>query len=370
MSTVCRKDPEGWSSNGSCADQSAGSAIGAVTRAGLLLAAPLLVRWLVRPRTEAQPCLHVPFLERLSRSSGLKPAGGAVVPRGSWMQRGVLLMVWGALVLALARPQRIEEPITKTLPGRDLLIAVDLSGSMETEDFTDASGNRVDRVTAVKEVLDEFLARREGDRVGLMFFGTAPFMQVPFTEDLQVCRSLLNEAQARMAGPQTMLGDAVGRAIHVFEGSDLEEKVLIVLTDGNDSGSLVPPVKAAEIAGDQGITIHTIGMGDPTTVGEEKLDVDTLKAMAATTGGKSYLAINRQELEAVYGEIDAMTTREVKTLSHRPVRDLYFWPLGFAVVLMMLWHAVKLGQAFLSETRKDSELATHAAPPAARPNHA
>ena len=339
----------------------------------LLLAAPLLVRWLARPRTEAQPFLHVPFLERLSRSRGLKPAGGAGVPRGSWLQRLVLLGVWGALVLALARPQRIEDPITKTLPGRDLLMAVDLSGSMGTEDFTYADGRRVDRVTAVKQVLDEFLARREGDRVGLMFFGTAPFMQVPFTEDLQVCRSLLNEAQARMAGPQTMLGDAVGRAIHVFEGSDLKDKVLIVLTDGNDSGSLVPPVKAAEIARDQGIKIHTIGMGDPTTVGEEKLDVDTLKAMAETTVGKSFLAINRQELEAVYREIDAMTTREVKTLSHRPVRDLYFWPLGFAVVLTLLWHAVMLAKTLLTESSKGSkEDSDTALPsrPSVQPNHA
>lgn len=320
----------------------------------LLLAAPLLVRWLAAPRQEAQPFLQVPFLDRLSRSSGLKPSTGAVVPRGSLMQQMVLWMVWSALVLALARPQRVEEPITKTFPGRDLLIAVDLSGSMETEDFTDAEGRRTDRVTAVKQVLDEFLARREGDRVGLMFFGTAPFMQVPFTEDLQVCRSLLMEAQARMAGPQTMLGDAVGKAITVFDSSDLEQKVLIVLTDGNDSGSLVPPVKAAEIARDKGIQIHTIGMGDPTTVGEEELDVDTLQAMAETTGGQSFLAINRQELEAVYQTIDAMTTREVDTLSYRPVRDLYSWPLGVGLVLTLLWHLFMAAKTRLAETAHDN----------------
>lgn len=339
----------------------------------LLLVAPLFVRWLVRPRHEAQPFLQVPFLDSLSRSSGLKPSTGAVVPRGSVMQRTVLLIVWCTLVLALARPQRIEKPITKTLPGRDLLIAVDLSGSMETEDFTDADGKRIDRVTAVKHVLDDFLARREGDRVGLMFFGTAPFMQVPFTEDLQVCRSLLKEAQARMAGPQTMLGDAVGRAITVFESSDLEEKVLILLTDGNDSGSLVPPVKAAEIARDQGIQIYTIGMGDPATVGEEKLDVDTLKEMAETTGGKSFLAINREELESVYREIDALTTRQVETLSFRPVRDLYYWPLGFAIVLTLLWHTFILGKSLITEAGKGSgEEAISSLPSrsSAQPDHA
>jgi len=289
------------------------------------------------------------------------------------MQRMVLWVVWCALVLALARPQIIEEPITKTLPGRDLLIAVDLSGSMETEDFTDAEGKRIDRVTAVKQVLDDFLARREGDRAGLMFFGTAPFMQVPFTEDLQVCRALLKEAQVRMAGPQTMLGDAVGRAITVFESSNLEEKVLIVLTDGNDGGSLVPPVKAAEIARDKGITIYTIGMGDPTTVGEEKLDVDTLREMAETTGGESFLAINRQELESVYREIDAMNTRQVETLSHRPVRDLYYWPLGFAIVLTLLWHTFMLGKSVLTEAgkgRREEALPSLPSRSSVQPGHA
>jgi len=234
--------------------------------------------------------------------------------------------------------------LTKKLPGRDLLIAVDLSGSMAAEDFTDAAGNRSDRLTAVKEVMDDFLARRDGDRVGLMFFGNAAFIQVPFTEDLAVCRILLNEAQVGMAGPQTMLGDAVGKAISVFKNSDVTEKVLIVLADGNDSGSLVPPVKAAEIARDEGIKIHTIGMGDPTTVGEDKLDVDTLKAIAQATGGEMFMANNRQELEGVYNQIDAMTTRQVETLTHRPVKDLYFWPLAAAIVLVVLYHALKLWQ--------------------------
>ena len=106
----------------------------------------------------------------------------------------------------LARPQWLKDPITKTLPSRDVLLAVDLSGSMETEDFTDAKGKTVDRLRAVKEVLDEFLSRREGDRVGLIFFGSAAFVQAPFTEDVEVLRQLLEEAQVRMAGPKTMLG--------------------------------------------------------------------------------------------------------------------------------------------------------------------
>lgn len=308
----------------------------------LVIAAPLLVRWMGQPHHDREAFLSVPFLGELSAITGVEPTAGASVSRGSALQRLVLIVVWCSLVSALARPQLIQDPVTKTTPGRDLLIAVDLSGSMETRDFTDAAGNSTDRVSAVKEVMDEFLSRRDGDRVGLMFFGNAPFMQVPFTTDLDVSRALLDEAQARMAGPQTMLGDAIGKAITVFQNSDVKEKVLIVLADGNDSGSLVPPVKAAEIARDEGIKIHTIGMGDPTTVGEAELDVDTLKAMAQTTGGEMFLAINRQELEDVYNKIDAITTRQVETLSHRPVMDLYFWPLLAALALVLSYHAFTL----------------------------
>lgn len=308
----------------------------------ILLPAPLLVIWLGRPHREARPAVTVPFMERLIRLTGRKPSSGAVIPRGPMVQRLLAVIVWLLLMTALARPQYIGDPITKTLPGRDMLVAVDLSGSMEEEDFTDESGGRIDRLSAVKLVLDDFLSRREGDRVGLMFFGSAPFMQAPFTDDLEVLRTLLKEAQVRMAGPQTMLGDAIGKAVTVFESSDLEDKVLLLLTDGNDTQSLVPPVKAAEIARDNNIRIHVIGMGDPTTVGEEKLDTETLKEIAETTGGKSFMAINREELEAVYKEIDSITTREVKTLSHRPVRDLYHWPLAAAVLLLNLYHIVML----------------------------
>lgn len=314
----------------------------------VVLAAPILVRWLGRPHTESRVAVHVPFLERLSRLTGLRPSDGAVVRSKSWLQSIVLVLVWCSLVLAMTRPQHVGEPITKTLPGRDLLIAIDLSGSMEAKDFTDSQGNRVDRVTAVKQVLDRFLAHRKGDRVGLIFFGSAPFLQVPFTEDLDVCRLLLKEAQAKMAGPKTMLGDAIGKAITIFDRSDLKEKVLILLTDGNDTGSLVPPVKAAEIARDKGIKIHVIGMGDPATVGEEQLDRATLDQIAETTGGKSYLAINRSELEQAYRHIDTLTTRKVETLSHRPVFDLFFWPLIFGFGLTLLYHAFMAIRSFAS----------------------
>jgi len=206
---------------------------------------------------------------------------------------------------------------------------------METADMTGTDGKPVDRLTAVKQVLDDFLRKREGDRVGLIFFGNAPFVQAPFTDDLEACRQLLDEAQVRMAGPRTMLGDAIGKAVQVFEESELEEKVLILLTDGNDTGSLVTPAKAAELALDKGIVIHAIAMGDPASVGEQKFDEKTLKTVADTTGGKYFRATDREELEGVYAELDRITPRHVESISHRPVTDLFHWPLAAGLMLSL-----------------------------------
>ena len=308
----------------------------------LLLALPLLYRFLVPAHREPRPALQVPFLGRLSRACGQEPASGATVLQGVWGRKLVLPFVWLCVVFALARPQWIEPPVRKAVPMRDLLLAVDLSGSMETQDFTTADGKTTDRLTAVKQVLDGFLAQREGDRVGLVFFGTAPFVQAPFTEDLKVCRQLLGEAQVKMAGPQTAFGDAIGLAITMFDRSDMKDRVLIVLTDGNDTASQVPPAKAAEIAKDKGIVIHTVSVGDPRAAGEEALDVPTLQAVAKETGGIYSAASDRKQLEGIYKHLDAIEARKAATLSRRPKRDVHHWPLAAGFVAALLYHAVLL----------------------------
>jgi Ca-activated chloride channel family protein len=303
----------------------------------LLLPLPLLVRRWAKPYQAPRSNLQVPFLGRLLELRGVAPGDKKPSSAQSpgMMQWLVLMLSWILIVLACARPQWTEDPISRVVPSRDLLVAIDLSGSMETRDFQDDAGNVVDRVTAVKQVLDEFFARREGDRVGLMVFGNSPFILVPFTEDLQACRSLLDEMLPRMAGPRTMIGDAIGKAITVFEQSDLDEQVMILLTDGNDSGSLVPPVKAAEIAAQNDITIHVIAMGDPTSVGEDALDAVTLRDVASATGGEYFVALDRDSLEQVYDELDQLSTHELETLSYRPVSDLFYWPLGLCLLLVL-----------------------------------
>ena len=316
------------------------------------LVVPLLVCWLAPPHRESRRGLVVPFLDRLAAQTGQTPAEGAVIMTGGWIRKISLIVFWLSMALTLARPQIIEPPITKTVPVRDLLLAVDLSGSMETKDFTDPTGKKIDRLSAVKVVLDEFLSRRKGDRLALIFFGTAPFVQTPFTEDIKVCRQLLDEAQVRMAGPQTAFGDAIGLAINLFDQSTAKERVLIALTDGNDTSSKVPPAKAAEIARDKGIVIHTVAVGDPTAAGEEALDVDTLKNVAAITGGLYSFAADRPELDAVYKRLDQIETHQATTISHRPRRDIYYWPLAFALLVSFGQHLLQL---LFTRSRKAEE---------------
>jgi Ca-activated chloride channel family protein len=322
----------------------------------LLLVLPL--PWLVQrlaPHREPRQALAVPFLGRLATLTGREPAPGSAIRRGGPWQRIVVIACWALIVLALARPQHLEPPVTRTVPMRDLLLAVDLSQSMETRDLTDAAGQPADRLGVVKQVLDGFLARREGDRVGLILFGSAAFIQAPFTDDLDVVRELLAEARTGMAGPRTVLGDAIGLAITMFDRSQLEDRVLILLTDGNDTGSRVPPAEAAKVAADKGIVVHAVAVGDPQAAGEDKLDAETLRAVAAATGGDYFFAADRASLAQAYARLDELATHETQTLSDRPRAELFQWPLGAALLLSLAYHALTaLGSRRRPRTAKAS----------------
>ena len=250
-----------------------------------LLAVPFLVSWLAPEYRDESEAVRAPFFQRLVELTGTLPREGAVVIRKQSWQKLYHVIAWGLVVLALARPVWVEDPIVRETPARDLMLIVDLSGSMEETDFVDSAGDSISRLEAVKAVLTDFIARRENDRLGLAVFGTAAFLQAPFTEDRGVVEALLAELKPRMAGPQTMIGDAIGLAVRLFEASEKQNKVVILLTDGNDTGSRMPVQRAAEIAAEEGITIHTIAMGDPTTVGEQALDTDTLETISRATGG-------------------------------------------------------------------------------------
>jgi len=305
-----------------------------------LLVLPVIVRLITKPYKEQREAVQAPFFEKLKRVTGQTPGKGAVVLRPRLFQKLMLPLAWILIVTALARPQWVEDPIVKIESGRDLMLAVDLSGSMEARDFTDAEGSRIERLEAVKLVLDDFISRREGDRLGLILFGTAAYLQVPFTQDYDTFRLLLDEAQVGMAGPQTMIGDAIGLAIKLFEKSESENKVMILLTDGNDTGSQVPPSRAAGIAGQNGVTIHTIAIGDPTTVGEQELDIEALQEISEITEGQYFMGMNREELQDIYLRLDELEPVEFETLSYRPRQPLFYYPMGIFFVIYLLYHLV------------------------------
>lgn len=298
----------------------------------LLLPLPLLFRWLVPPRPEASAALRVPFGDRIDEA-----LAGSSVRAATRRPLHFLIpaLVWLLLVTALARPQWIDAPIEKTVPTRDLLLLVDLSGSMDQQDFTNAEGQPVKRLRAVKDIVGDFLLKRKGDRVGLVVFGDSPFLQAPFSTDLSLARELLDETAVGMAGPRTALGDAIGLGINLFKDSDVPAKTIIALTDGNDTKSQVPPVEAARIAATRDIHIHTVAIGDPTTAGEDKLDVPTLKEVASTTGGRYFFAADRKQLAGIYDELDQIETKKIQTVSHRPRHDLFQWPLAAALLLSL-----------------------------------
>ena len=315
-----------------------------------LLPAPLLAWWLLPPYRERRDAVRVPFFEGIAAAVGARPERGGVLPKRNLLQKLLAPIVWLLIVVAAARPQWVEPPIEKTESARDLMLAVDLSGSMETRDMFDPNGERIDRLEAVKLVLDDFIMRRVGDRLGVVVFGNQALLQAPFTRDHDLVRALLAQTRPKMAGPQTMLGDAIGLTVKAFEQSEAEDRVLVLLTDGNDTGSKIPPSKAAEIAAENGVTIHTVAVGDPSSAGEAELDLETLGAIARLTGGETFAAGDRAELETVYRRIDELAPLEIETISYRPTRPLFHWPLGAALALVMLYHLI-LGVAHAARPR-------------------
>jgi len=295
---------------------------------------------------ESRSALRVPFFTAMSRAVGKQP--GAASTSGGRGQLLLNLLVWVLVVAACARPVLVERPIQRDQPMRDMMLAIDISQSMEATDYTNANGERTDRLSAVKAVVRDFIARRKDDRIGLIVFGTGAYPQAPLTLDHASLLMLLDEVGIGMAGPNTALGDAIGLTIKALATAKTPEKVLILLTDGNDTGSAITPDHAARLARDSHIVVHTIGIGDPQATGDAKVDLATLQAIARTTGGQFFRADDRQALQQVYATLDRLTPHQVKTFSHQPKRDLFVWPLGAALALLLVGHLLALLRARLA----------------------
>jgi Ca-activated chloride channel family protein len=305
----------------------------------LLLPLPWLVRRLLPRAPEAGgAALRVPFFGELVQLAGDDghgaPARRLLLP----------LLAWALLCVAAARPQWVGEAQALPMSGRDLMLAVDVSGSMAAEDM-EIGGRRVDRLVAVKVVLGDFLERRLGDRVGLLLFGQFAYQMTPLTFDLNSVRYQLETSTIGLAGRETAIGDAIGLAVKRLRERPADQRVLILLTDGVNTAGQLPPMKAAELAQAEHVRVHTIAMGSETgqmrvfgvpvsTPGAE-IDEKTLTEIADLTGGKFFRARDTAELAGIYAELDRLEPAAQAGDTLRPRRDLFVYPLAAMLLLAL-----------------------------------
>jgi Ca-activated chloride channel family protein len=303
--------------------------------------------WVVRRVVRAEPldrdaALKAPVAAEFAELTGLR-APHSVQRLGL----AALAAVWVLAVLAAARPQFVGEPVALPMTGRDLLLSVDLSGSMEEQDFQ-LNGQWVDRLTALKSVATGFIERRVGDRIGLILFGREAYLQAPLTFDRKTVSTLLEESVIGLAGKETAIGDSIGLAIRTLEDAGVEQgrRVLLLLTDGANTAGAVEPRKAAELATQRKLVIYTIGIGaDSLTVRSlfglreinpsADLDEETLTAIAEQTGGRYFRARDTAEFEEIYRILDELEPAESDERGFRPITELFHWPLGAAVLVAL-----------------------------------
>jgi Ca-activated chloride channel family protein len=299
---------------------------------------PLLARWLPPARPRLGKALKLPFYAELTAAHHERQVAA---PRLRTVLAGC---VWVLLVLAAARPQWLGEPISMPLSGRDLMLAVDVSGSMQQEDYR--LGNRaVNRLDVVKAVAGRFIERRQGDRLGLILFGSRAYLQTPLTYDRDTVRAMLGEAVIGLAGRETAMGDAIALAVKRLRQQPEDNRVLIVLTDGANTAGNIAPLDAARLAAQANVRVYTIGIGGgPVGVrgpfgmlmqqGSD-LDPATLQAIAQETGGRYFQATDTDQLEQVYDELDRLEPSVRDSRSYRPMRALFVWPAGLALLISL-----------------------------------
>lgn len=328
----------------------------------LVLPLPLLLRWLLPPaRPGSGRALLLPPSAALS--------GLAAEPeRASRLWRGAGLSIWLLLVLAAARPQWLDDPVALAVTGRDLMLAVDISGSMDQEDYR-LAGRPATRLAVVKAAASRFISSRDQDRVGLILFGTRPYVQTPLTYDRDAVAQMLGEAVVGLAGRDTAIGDAIGLAVKRLRQQPIDNRVLVLLTDGANSAGALHPLQAAALAADSAIRIYSIGLGGQ--VGDEgaggyrlgrvadDLDESMLRAIASSTGGRYFHATDARELAEVYAALDRLepTIRDHRT--YRPAAELYPLPAALALLL-----SASIALVLVMRRRKVAGSAAGAATPA------
>ncbi len=307
---------------------------------GLLPLPWVIKKWWSPAVSEQKGGLKVPFFSRLYQIIPDKKTQAS----NSWFWCAYLC--WTLLLIAVSGPEWLEKPIYLNRAGRDIMLAIDLSGSMQIPDM-EINHQGANRLQVVKQVAEQFIANRKSDRLGLILFGSKAYLQTPLTFDLSTVRTMLLDATVGLAGSQTAIGDAIGIAIKHLKDYPKNKKVLVLLTDGVNNDGNVSPVEAASIAAKYGIKIYTVGLGAnqvvvPTLLGPQILDADyeldeeTLKEISRLTHGLYFHAANQQELKKVYDQLNHLEQREGDREVFRPRTPLYFWPLGIAFLLMLV----------------------------------
>ncbi|MDP3366914.1 MAG: VWA domain-containing protein [Pseudomonas sp.] len=306
----------------------------------LLAPLPWLLRLLLPPADSGDAALRVGFLDELQALSGRRAR--AALP--SWRQQAPLALLWFLLLCAAARPQWVGEPLPLPASGRDLLLAVDVSGSMDYADMQ-WDDEPVSRLELVKRLLGDFIEGRRGDRVGLILFGSQAYLQAPLTFDRHTVRTWLDEAMIGIAGKNTAIGDAIGLAVKRLRQRPAQSRVLVLITDGANNGGEIDPMVAAQLAADEGVRIYAIGIGaDPQqsgafgSFGFSALDLDetSLRAITDVTGGEYFRARNQADLEQIELTLDRLEPVAQQPTLARPALALYPRPLALALLGSLL----------------------------------
>ncbi|MEN8249093.1 MAG: VWA domain-containing protein [Bacteroidota bacterium] len=295
---------------------------------------PILIYWLLPSMKMKSASLLIPNFAKAQEYTGKKPKKSAFIKRRKFFSWLTLYVVWLLLLAALAMPQLVGKPELKVKTSRNFLIMADISFSMAQTDWI-MDGKRVRRWEAVKSVLHEFITKREGDRMGLIFFGSSAYIQAPFTTDLGIIDQMLEEADVGMAGQMTNIGKAIVKGIELFDQDTIETKVMLLLTDGVDAGTDVLPLDAADLAKKDSIFVYTVGIGDPHS-GSSDLDENTLIEIAEMTDAQYFRAIDTKRLEEIYAELDKLEPIEYEEEEYTPKTLLYYYPLAAALGLVIV----------------------------------
>lgn len=297
----------------------------------LLLPLPLLARLLPLRKRVAGQVMELP--------SAIAAAGQRT--EGPEMRRSVALaaLIWTCLCLALAGPERIELVADHSASGRDILIALDMSGSMSTPDFA-LDGETVTRLDAVKRVAREFIAARRGDRIGLVIFADRAYVAAPLTHDLRAVIRALDEAQIGLTGRSTAISEGLGLALKRSLAAEAQAKVIVLLSDGRETSARLDAVQVAALASEAGVRIHTVALGpedlETRPAARDAVDVATLRAIAAASGGQTFRVRSLGDLRAMAADLDRLEPNpSARPPVERP-RPLWVWPAGAALALLLL----------------------------------